>query len=117
MIKHKKKITIDNKEMIHENRTLLDSFIRSLRGRGLTESTKYNYIRDMEQFIYYVEKDLTEVTSNDLVNYLNTCKEYGNGYSRLERRYRIVQSFYKYTTMKKMLTTDITKSVKISDYK
>lgn len=117
MIKHKKKITIERKEMSEGNKNLFDSFMRSLGGRKLTEATKYNYRKDIEDFIYYIDKEIPSITVQDLKDYLNKCKELGNGYSRLERRYRIVQSFYKYVVGKKILEKDITKMVKISNYK
>ena len=117
MIKHKRKITIERKEMSERNKNLFDSFMRSLSGRKLKENTKYNYKKDIEDFIYYIDKEIPDISVQDLKNYLDKCKELGNGYSRLERRYRIVQSFYKYTVNKKLLEKDITKMVKISNYK
>ncbi|GAA0102487.1 hypothetical protein UT300012_32020 [Paraclostridium bifermentans] len=117
MKKHKRKITIDRKELSEGNKILFDSFMRSLGGRKLKEATKYNYRKDIEDFIFYIDKDIKDITVQDLRDYLDKCKELGNGYARLERRYRIVQSFYKYTVSKKLLEKDITKMVKISNYK
>lgn len=116
MIKHNKKITLENKIISKENESYLRRFKLSLKTRNRTDGTIYNYARDIISFINYIDKDVTLVTEQDIHTYLNKCKELGNEYKRILRRFRTLSSFYSFLRDKRHIKDDPTLHIKIKEY-
>lgn len=116
MKKHKSKITLENKEMSKDNVRYISRFKKSMKAKGRTDLTVYNYTKDIEQFIQYIQKEVTDITYEDLKIFLDTCKEMGNSYKRLLRRYRVVSSYFKFLVDRKLVTEDITLHIDIKEY-
>lgn len=116
MIKHKSKITFENKELSKENLNYLSRFKKSLKARNRADSTIYNYTKDIEQFLQFIKKDITEVTPEDIHIYLTTFKDLGNDYKRIVRRFRVLSSYYSFLAERKIVDQDITLHIKIKDY-
>lgn len=116
MIKHKSKITMENKEISENNLVYLGRFRKSLIGKKRAKSTIYNYIKDIEQFLQYVKKDIDVITSDDVDEYLKAFKDMGNKYTRLTRRFRVLSSFFKFLKVRGYIEENITKQIKIKDY-
>lgn len=116
MIKHKSKITLENKVISEFNLNYLRRFKRSLKARGRKESTIYNYTKDIEQFLHYIQKDVTEVTKQDIHTYLTEFKSMGNEYDRIVRRFRVLSSYFKFLSERKLVIENITLHMNIKDY-
>lgn len=116
MIKHKSKITLENKEISVKNLNYLTRFKKSLIAKKKASSTIYNYIKDIEQFLRYVGKDIEEVVLDDIKTYIEDCVKLGNGYVRVKRRFRALSSYYKFLYNRKLIEKDITLHIKIKDY-
>lgn len=116
MIKHKSKITMENKEISDINLIYLGRFRKSLIAKKRAKSTIYNYTKDVEQFLQYARKDVDLITSDDIDNYLKTFKDMGNGYTRLVRRYRVLSSFFKFLRARGYIKENVAIQIKIKEY-
>lgn len=116
MIKHKSKITIENKEISKLNLNYLGRFKKSLRARHRKDSTIYNYSKDIEQFLQYISKDVTDINSDDIDKYLKEFAELGNSYKRIERRFRPLSSYFKFLNERELIKENVTLHIKIKDY-
>lgn len=117
IIKHKSKITFQDREISKTNLNYLKRFRKSLKARNRKDSTIYNYIKDIEQFLQYIQKDIIDINQSDLENYLIEMKRMGNSYNRILRRYRVLSSFYSFLKNRKLISEDITLNIKIIEYK
>lgn len=116
MIKHKSKITLENKVISDLNKQYLLRFRKSLIARKRKESTIYNYAKDIEQFMQYIQKDMNEICEEDIDRYLKDFKKNGNQYKRIVRRFRVISSFFSFLLDRKYIEEDVTLDINIKEY-
>ncbi len=116
MIKLDRKIIIRDKHLSASNRKILNGFKRSLLLNNRTQSTVYNYLKDVEFFMLYLDKSVIEVKETDVRAFLKECYELGNSYTRILRRYRVLTTFNKFMLKNRLCRRNFVKNVNISKY-
>ena len=96
------------KEINPENLKYLKQYIRDAEIRGLSKTTIYNYKRDILQWMSYLVREqfnpvITEVTDDDLEEFIYYCKEEGNNACRLQRRMSPISEIFKFLRKKKII--------------
>lgn len=110
-LKRSKRIVIGEKyeEQINEkNLELYKKYKRDMEMRGLSEKSIYGYERDIMQWFSYLVKNqfnpiITDVTEEDIEEFIYYCKEQGNHENRIIRRTASISAFYKFLRRKKII--------------
>lgn len=81
--------------------------------RELSEKTIAGYKNDLEHWWIYIYKNqgnqsVTELTEDDITEFLYFCKTQGNNSRRMKRRMASISAFYKYLRKKKLITENPT---------
>ncbi len=81
--------------------------------RELSEKTIAGYRNDLEHWWIYIYKNqgnqsVTELTEDDITEFLYFCKTQGNNSRRMKRRMASISAFYKYLRKKKLIAENPT---------
>ncbi len=80
--------------------------------RKMNENTVVNYIYDLKAFSSFINKNLLEITEEDIQEYLSDKKKRGNGANRINFSISALTSFYKYAKKNGYMKYDPTKNIK-----
>ena len=109
-LERSKRILITADEEINkENLKILQKYKRDMEIRELSKNTIYNYETDLMAWFRYLVKEqfnpvVTELTEDDIEEFLYFCKEEGNNTERMKRRMASISALYKFLRRKKMIT-------------
>lgn len=79
------------------NTKTIERYERCLRvNRKMSETSVKNYVSDIKAFSEFVNKDLFEVTEEDVNNYLDNKRKQGVGASRYNFSLSVLCNFYQY---------------------
>lgn len=92
-----------------ENLKLLDKYKMDMEMRELSPKSIYGYERDILQWLSYLVKNqfnplLTDLTEDDIEEFIYHCKKKGNNTERIKRRTSSISAFYKFLRRKKIIT-------------
>lgn len=81
--------------------------------RELSEKTIAGYQNDLEAWWIYVydnqeNKSVTELTEDDITEFIYFCKTQGNNSRRMKRRMSSISAFYKFLAKKRLITENPT---------
>lgn len=81
--------------------------------RELSEKTIAGYQNDLESWWVYIydkqgNKSVTEITEDDITEFIYFCKTQGNNSRRIKRRMSSVSAFYKFLAKKRLITENPT---------
>ncbi len=92
----------------NENIRLLHKYIRDMEIRELSPKTIYNYKRDLLQWFSYLNQyqfnlPITDVSEDDIEEFIYFCKQQGNNTERIKRRLSAISAFYLFLRRKKIV--------------
>lgn len=111
-IKRSKRIIIGDeeigKQVNPENMKFLQRYLRDMEMRELSPKSIYSYKCDiLAWFRYLVEHQfnpvVTELTEDDIEEFIYFCKQEGNNTERIKRRLASLSAFYKFLRKKKFI--------------
>lgn len=111
-LKRSKRIIIgdekDAKEINPENMKLLNKYKRDMEMRELSAKSIYSYECDILAWFRYLVKEqynpiATELTEDDIEEFIYFCKQEGNNTERIKRRMSSLSAFYKFLRKKKVI--------------
>ena len=111
MPERSKRILYDEKklELINsETKKLMQKYMIDMSLRELSPKTIYQYQKDLEQWFVYIldnqeNKCVTELSDDNITEFLYFCKMQGNNTERMKRRMAAVSAFYKFLRKKKLI--------------
>lgn len=117
MTKRSKRIILHNEEKLKninpETLSLLQKYKVDMSLRELSESTMYQYEKDLNQWFIYIldnqfNQSVKDLTDDDITEFLYFCKQQGNNTERIKRRMAAISAFYKFLRKKKIITENPT---------
>ena len=92
-----------------ETLKLLEKYKMDMSIRELSPKTVTNYLSDIGQWLRYVylhqeNKCITEITEDEITEFLFYCKQAGNETRRNKRRMSSLSAFYKFLRKKKIIS-------------
>lgn len=104
--------------MLHDNEKLqkinpetlqiLQKYKIDMAMRNLSVKTQKHYVHDLEQWFIYIldnqgNKNLCELTDDDITEFLYFCKQQGNNSERIATRIAVISAIYKFMRKKRMI--------------
>ena len=91
-----------------ENLRLLQKYNIDMSLRDLSPKTIYAYQNDLEHWLIYIldnqfNQKVTELTDDDITEFLYYCKQQGNNVERMKRRMASISAFYKFLRKKRLI--------------
>lgn len=91
-----------------KNLKLLEKYEMDMEIRELSPKSIYNYKRDLIQWMSYLNReqfniDVTEVTEDEIEEFIFYCKKQGNNTERIKRRFSSISAFYIFLRKKKII--------------
>jgi site-specific recombinase XerD len=91
-----------------ENLKLLQKYNIDMSLRDLSPKTIYAYQNDLEHWLIYIldnqfNQKVTELTDDDITEFLYYCKQQGNNVERMKRRMASISAFYKFLRKKRLI--------------
>lgn len=91
-----------------ENLKLLQKYNIDMSLRDLSPKTIYAYHNDLEHWLIYIldnqfNQKVTELTDDDITEFLYYCKQQGNNVERMKRRMASISAFYKFLRKKQLI--------------
>lgn len=91
-----------------ETQKLLQKYKVDMSLRDLSEKTIYQYEKDLQQWFIYIldnqfNQSVTDLTDDDITEFLYFCKQQGNNTERMKRRMAAISAFYKFLRKKKLI--------------
>lgn len=91
-----------------ENLKLLQKYNIDMSLRDLSPKTIYAYHNDLERWLIYIldnqfNQKVTELTDDDITEFLYYCKQQGNNVERMKRRMASISAFYKFLRKKRLI--------------
>ena len=91
-----------------ENLKLLQKYNIDMSLRDLSPKTIYAYHNDLEHWLIYIldnqfNQKVTELTDDDITEFLYYCKQQGNNVERMKRRMASISAFYKFLRKKRLI--------------
>ena len=101
------------KQVNPETLKLLQKYKVDMALRDLSPKTQYQYEKDLNQWFIYIldhqfNQSVTELTDDDITEFLFYCKQEGNNVERMKRRMAVISAFYKFLRKKKLITENPT---------
>ncbi|MCM1008683.1 MAG: tyrosine-type recombinase/integrase [Ruminococcus flavefaciens] len=101
------------KQINSETQKFLQKYQIDMSLRGLSEKTQYHYKMDLNQWFIYIldnqfNQSVTELSDDDITEFLYFCKRNGNNVERMKRRISAISAFYKFLRKKKLIQEDPT---------
>lgn len=112
MPERSKRIVLHNEEKLKqinaETQKLMQKYKIDMSLRDLSPKTIYHYEKDLNQWFIYVldhqfNQSVTELTDDDITEFLYFCKQEGNNVERMKRRMAAISAFYKFLRKKKLI--------------
>lgn len=79
-----------------ETKELIEKYEKNLKRKKANDKTIRNYIYDLQAFNSYMNKNLEEITEEDINNFIQEKKDRGIKPSRINFSISVLISFYKY---------------------
>lgn len=91
-----------------ENLKLMQKYEIDMSLRELSSKTIYAYQNDLEQWLIYIfdhqfNQSVTQLTDDDITEFLYFCKQQGNNVERMKRRMASISAFYKFLRKKRLI--------------
>ena len=91
-----------------DNLKLMQKYNIDMSLRDLSPKTIYAYHNDLEHWLIYIldnqfNQKVTELTDDDITEFLYYCKQQGNNVERMKRRMASISAFYKFLRKKRLI--------------
>lgn len=112
MPERSKRIVLHNKEKLKqinpETQKLMQKYKIDMSLRDLSPKSIYSYEKDLNQWFIYIldhqfNQCVTELSDDDITEFLYFCKQEGNNVERMKRRMAAISAFYKFLRKKKLI--------------
>ena len=100
------------KSLRYDNDVILEKFIKAKALEGCSENTLQHYERECKYFIKFINKNLIDVETRDIINYISYQKEKGNSAVTLNNKRGVLNSLYQWFTKEGYLLLDPLKTIK-----
>lgn len=99
-----------------ESLQLFERYKIDMMMRNLSEITQQHYVWDLQQWLIYVlenqqNRSVTELTDEDLTEFLYFCKKQGNNAARIKVRISTISAFYKFLRKKRIIRENPTEFI------
>ena len=99
-----------------ESLQLLERYKIDMMMRNLSEGTQQHYVWDLQQWFIFVldfqgNRSVTELTDDDLTEFLYFCKKEGNNAARIKVRIATISAFYKFLRKKHIIRENPTEFI------
>lgn len=99
-----------------ESLKYLERYKIDMMMRNLSEATQQHYVWDLQQWLIYVmdrqdNRSVTELTDDDLTEFLYFCKSQGNNSARIKVRIATISAFYKFLRKKHIIRENPTEFI------
>ena len=112
MPERSKRIVLHNEEKLKqinpETQKLMQKYKIDMSLRDLSPKSIYSYEKDLNQWFIYIldyqfNQCVTELSDDDITEFLYFCKQEGNNVERMKRRMAAISAFYKFLRKKKLI--------------
>ena len=112
MPERSKRIVLHNEEKLKqinpETQKLMQKYKIDMSLRDLSPKSIYSYEKDLNQWFIYIldhqfNQSVTELSDDDITEFLYFCKQEGNNVERMKRRMAAISAFYKFLRKKKLI--------------
>ena len=112
MPERSKRIVLHNEEKLKqinpETQKLMQKYKIDMSLRDLSPKSIYSYEKDLNQWFIYIldhqfNQCVTELSDDDITEFLYFCKQEGNNVERMKRRMATISAFYKFLRKKKLI--------------
>ena len=112
MPERSKRIVLHNEEKLKqinpETQKLMKKYKIDMYMRNLSLNSIYSYEKDLNQWFIYIldhqfNQCVTELSDDDITEFLYFCKQEGNNVERMKRRMAAISAFYKFLRKKKLI--------------
>ena len=112
MPERSKRIVLHNKEKLKqinsETQKLMQKYKIDMSLRDVSPKSIYSYEKDLNQWFIYIfdhqfNQCVTELSDDDITEFLYFCKQEGNNVERMKRRMAAISAFYKFLRKKKLI--------------
>lgn len=112
MPERSKRIVLHNEEKLKqinpETQKLMQKYKIDMSLRDLSPKSIYGYEKDLNQWFIYIldhqfNQCVTELSDDDITEFLYYCKQEGNNVERMKRRMAAISAFYKFLRKKKLI--------------
>ena len=112
MPERSKRIVLHNEEKLKqinpETQKLMQKYKIDMSLRDLSPKSIYGYEKDLNQWFIYIldhqfNQCVTELSDDDITEFLYFCKQEGNNVERMKRRMAAISAFYKFLRKKKLI--------------
>ncbi len=112
MLERSKRINLHNEEKLKQinpdTLKLTQKYKIDMSLRELSDKTVYQYEKDLNQWLIYVldhqfNQCVTELSDDDITEFLYFCKQQGNNVERMKRRMASISAFYKFLRKKRLI--------------
>ena len=112
MPERSKRIVLHNEEKLKqinpETQKLMQKYKIDMSLRDLSPKSIYSYEKDLNQWFIYIldyqfNQCVTELSDDDITEFLYFCKQEGNNVERMKRRVAAISAFYKFLRKKKLI--------------
>ena len=112
MPERSKRIVLHNEEKLKqinpETQKLMQKYKIDMSLRDLSPKSIYSYEKDLNQWFIYIldhqfNQCITELSDDDITEFLYFCKQEGNNVERMKRRMAAISAFYKFLRKKKLI--------------
>lgn len=96
------------KQINPETLKLMQKYKIDMSLRDLSPNSIYGYEKDLNQWFIYIldhqfNQCVTELSDDDITEFLYFCKQEGNNVERMKRRMAAISAFYKFLRKKKLI--------------
>lgn len=96
------------KQINPETQKLMQKYKIDMSLRDLSPKSMYGYEKDLNQWFIYIldhqfNQCVTELSDDDITEFLYFCKQEGNNVERMKRRMAAISAFYKFLRKKKLI--------------
>lgn len=112
MSERSKRIVLHDEEKLKqinpETQKLMQKYKIDMSLRDLSPKSIYGYEKDLNQWFIYIldhqfNQCVTELSDDDITEFLYFCKQEGNNVERMKRRMAAISAFYKFLRKKKLI--------------
>lgn len=112
MPERSKRIVLHDEEKLKqintETQKLMQKYKIDMSLRDLSPKSIYSYEKDLNQWFIYIldhqfNQCVTELSDDDITEFLYFCKQEGNNVERMKRRMAAISAFYKFLRKKKLI--------------
>ena len=112
MSERSKRIVLHNEEKLKqinpETQKLMQKYKIDMSLRDLSPKSIYSYEKDLNQWFIHIldhqfNQCVTELSDDDITEFLYFCKQEGNNVERMKRRMAAISAFYKFLRKKKLI--------------